>query len=482
MTQSSRPTSPTEKDEIVVLQNGQISPLELRPFGAVCALSNRLIAITDFAADQIILADIGAAKPGAFRHEAHVIVENASRCCINDDKQLFVVLCRDKIMLWHLDDIKSVDDFKKIKPEIHLLDRVFGDNNNPITLFFSKNDSHIFVKHQTIPDCQLHLSSIDLKNGQRNLIEINITAHCLLNKRKLFATKQVTLFLYDIDFKDGQFAISNPHEFSPTLGNVKYCSVSADGNYLAVTEKPRGQSFYSPLTVNRYVIKQDDKFELCGYFSSDESTPYFTRHNAMVFKGKNSSLTNMVEHDSNTNFELFQSASACSCALPNGNIFEITKNGIFTVTRTRQYVYEQALATLLYTAEIGNAVPAFSVNVAKTIGAYLQDARFFSPKQFTLANRFEHETLKSVLNSLAVNPDVLPEDKDAIQVMLSSLQMNKDVEDSVDEALKHVGEKSGLVKFLGSVKDLFAVSVMLAVTDEDEAAISAKKTMGCRFM
>lgn len=502
MAQSSRTATPIaaeEKYQPVTLQCGQIADIHFEDEAQPQALSDRLIIVNNFK-NRIILTDISVAKPAdgkedqseRSQHEFHVIADDARRFCINDDKQLLAVLCLDKVMLWNLAGVKSIDDFKKVNPVVHMLDHVFHANDLPYHQFFATVDSHIFVKHQTLPDHKHHFSSIDLSNGQRKLIANDTSPHCLLNKKKLCATNSQGKFnLYDIEFKDGQFAISNPVELASDLRNVCMCSVSADGKFLAVTgvPLPANMVHHRQYTVNRYAITPDDKFELRGQFILDchylKFLPYFTSQNAMVFHSKHTMKDEadwkiyVVEHDSNDAHPVHN--TLCSCGLPNGNIFAMVHSGAFNVTRGRHPVYEQALATLLYTTEIGNVVPEFSVNVAKTIGSYLQDVRFFSAKPLQLANRFDRETLKNVLDSLAVNPDVYQGDKEVIHALLDSLQQTRNVEDCIDEAYRNGGEDSGLAEFLENVKELFSGNVMLSAEPEEETQVS-RSWKGCRVM
>jgi len=463
-------TKESEEKQLAVIKSGKMSI----SFKGVTAVSDRLIAvknqgqvfIVDLEVSKTLVSETKDADETSICQDAQLIDTEALCLAVSENGKHLVILGNDKIKIWHLENVYSAEDFKKMTPDSFDLSEAFKAEEVVPQMFFAFNNTHVLINHLNKNDFLLRsISSINLKNGNRELIETGLIAQGLLDENKLCAIdwEKAGVSMYDIQLDEHQkVSLSHPVNLIPPLPFERhnYCVISPDKKHLAVERRPiyiRGAEF------TWYAIQDNFKLNSIGFLDMNTDlnifNPLFTLDNALIVCMED--RIEMIDSESHTSLQMDRNKVINCCVLPNGNIFIAKKKGDFSLYRGPQNAYQKAYSTLLHTIEVGDALQIFPGTIAKMIGGYLEDCRFFSKSSLKHCDGkvFEREVLKNVLDCLLLDEAIEEKDKIAIRDFNKFLTRPKSIDESVKEALKTLKMTDQLKTFLQDLENVFSPAV-----------------------
>lgn len=453
-----------------VIQTGKVSiPFGMSP--QTLALTDTLIATHYTPQQQIIIFDLDA-KSQQDGYNKHVVIEDAITCHVSRDNLWFIVLSHDKIRMWPLAWVRTVDDFKKVTAISRTLDIPLQENFNIKGMFTIGENSNLIVWYSL--NYASSISIINLKNGKRKNLFISLEldediALCPLGENYMvIARGKKGLFAYEIIRRDQDVVLSEatrPIRLD-AIDGVDYndCTASTDGRFLgARCINARGDIFYL-----HWSVQPNLKTKLMGEFfighvieRLSDFKIFFTSNNTFVHQIENEinpanpDLSFTAPDYKETHY--FAYGSNCT-SLPNSDILLINSHGEFSILRTHcgsnREIYQQAFTEFVHAVEVANS-GNFPGTIARLISSYSAGRLFSRPRTPLIPDAApERAIFNSILSKLSQNPRLRSYDK---AVLVSILKQEGSIRDCAEQAWSTAPKiSSDLEEFLIDLQTVMA--------------------------
>lgn len=435
------------------------------------ALSDTLIALV-LLTNNVCLADISQLKETAADETKaadreirviDVISDHPKLVCVSPDKQLLVTVSDSHVSTWNLSQVKTIENFKEIKPHVCPLDNPFlrADVRYDAICFVGKN-SHVYIETWNEVINRAFVSLIDISNGNRISAEKTSSSDvCAFGEKRILRAQASHIGVYDIEFKDQSKIFSKVAQFMDvTTCGIDKIAVTSSCTLLAVKDEP---TLGNTAFCRRMIVTPDLEVQPYGEYKTHRwvtGLPFFTCDESLVFCDEQH-RTCVLESASMTP-QVFHAAEHC-CAFPNGNILEINNDGVFHVIRgNARHIYEMAIDMLTQALEVGSAVPQFPGDIGQIVVGYAAERGLFgkSARRHAEDKPFEHSVLGKIVDRLLAEPMILESDKDVLRTFMVSLQLKNKVAECAEESQRVAGISEGLRDvFFAKLRLVFAPDV-----------------------
>ncbi|MHB1948505.1 MAG: hypothetical protein ACYCQI_10385 [Gammaproteobacteria bacterium] len=349
--------------------------------------------------------------------KSHVVMDDVRGYCLSADRRQLAVLVRDQLYIWPLQDILTLDDFKKIRPTSILLESPFLKSDYFSKMSFILDNSHVMLFRHT------QAVFIDVKSGKviKTTLPEDVMHICPLGKNRLVsARREKGVFVQEIRLHDQQIFLESPQLV--IKGFSSQCEVSSDGKFIAVAQIEESLAkrsvvkiwsmHHSATSCNPVRLSSchaDSSYVLPTY--SAQSTILFTEGNSFLYWnwefGKCSLAQINLDTKKITVYPKEAGTNTCSvffdnniCAMPNGDILTIDGQGLFAVSVVNDAfnLRQKAIAESESVAGIDTATKLF----AGPIGIVMSYGKnpFFAMKQV----EDKKEKFKEVVSQEFRNP------------------------------------------------------------------------------
>ena len=316
----------TDFPEKKSVKTGKISK-SLGFWGKLVALSDTLIASCDTNLSKICIVDLDIQKADESKVSEceGFIIDKAVACCVSNDRKLFMVLSNNKLHTWPLDKVRTLADFKRTTSTSCTLETSL-ERDSVRRFFLVGNNSHAIATY--ILDGYINVLAINMKNGKSNKIsidELSVNDLCALGENRIVMSQgEKGLFAYNIIFRDQDVLLSEPIRLVDLKGEFGfgYCTASDDGRFLGtIYINARGLEFHQ-----RWSVQPDLKTVAMGNFvvgSPGNFEPFFTSNNTFIHRQHRPGVIETVATASDSTSPSLIELNYSTCALPNGDIFEL---------------------------------------------------------------------------------------------------------------------------------------------------------------
>lgn len=422
-------------------------------FLAAKAITNTLIM--SFLERKLFMVEL---KDGKETYDAEPVIDNVDCFCLSKDKRWLAVLNDTEIRLWDLHEVEDIADFKKITPKTFKVDTGIPEGEFPREecMQFIGDDSHVVFWHPLKDNAVViinvnngNVTDQQLKDADPKLAEVG----CIfpISTSKLIIVIPEKVVIYDFILKDGQLILSNPvNPPSPPIkrGPAQHFAAAAslDGRFIAATlshperhgDQHSGTAIENLCFVQCWEILPDNQFKFLKKFISPTGfEPYFTCNNTLVFNRswpENFEISTFECGSMNPDSEKHVSiVSMCSFDLPNGDIMALDEEGHFLYQVVPlQRIYHNALSTLVYALEVGEAVKQFSGSVSEVVGGYV--GLYSKPlKPGAASSQFAKGLLGDMIDRLITDSHVGETDKSVLRDLKEAVKKS-----DIPEAVKQV--------------------------------------------